>query len=114
MQRKIVLDTTTPSTKKLMSSIIRYKANPHIYIVTLLGDVDFDMRKTFKRALNKDSNMVSFRLISGTSRKTKYKIKYRGLTNDLIEGLFKRLREKEGFEDIHIKLLRRKEIILKL
>ncbi len=114
VQRRIVLDTTTPSTKKLMSSIIRYKGNPHVYIVTLLGDVDFDMRKTIKRALNKDSNMVSFKLISATKRKTKYKIKYRGLTNDLIEGLFKRLREKEGFEDIQIKLLRRKEIILKL
>ncbi len=114
VQRRIVLDTTTPSTQKLMSSIIQYKASPHIYIVTLLGDVDFDMRKTFKRALNKDSNMVSFKLISTTNRKAKYKIKYRGLTNDLIEGLFKRLREKEGFEDIHIKLVRRKEIILRL
>ena len=114
VQRRIVLGTTTPSTKKLMASIIRYKGNPHIYMVTLLGEVDFDMRKTFKRALNKDSNMVSFKIISATNRKAKYKIRYRGLTNDLIEGLFKRLREKEGFEDIEIKLLRRKEIILKL
>ena len=113
-QRKIISNAVIPATNKLISSIIEYKLKPHTYILTLMGNTDHLMRKTFEKTLNKDPNFVNFKIQSATDNQITYRIMYKGLTNNLINGIFKRLRETESFETIKTKMIRRKEIILSI
>ncbi|MDH5680680.1 MAG: hypothetical protein OEZ36_03765 [Spirochaetota bacterium] len=111
-QNQLILETAPRAAKRLLASIISYKSRPHLYILIIQGNIDHEARKTFQRSLEKDPNTVGISLSSATKRHVRYEIRYKGMTRDLLDGIFRRLKEKDGFEALKVKLLRRKGITL--
>ncbi len=114
VQKKILLSSASPAIHKLLKSIIKYKSQPQIYYITLYGEISYHIKRDFLRALQKDNEITSIQLTEVTNKSIKYIIKYKGFTHHLISKIFRRLKEREGFEGLFIKLLRRKEVILSL
>ncbi len=111
-QQTIIGKSSEKAIKRVLSSIIDYRKMPHTFVVIVLGKMDYDKQKLFQRALVKDSAIHSIKRISVAEGKIEYHIKYYGL--NLLDILFKRLKDKDGFEGLKCKLIRQKEMTLTL